>query len=235
MNTNTPGVVPKHIGLFPDGNRRWAKMHGLSSIKGHERGREHFEEFLQWCKEKGVQVVTVYGFSTENWDRPEEEVSYLMDLFETYLGSKHSIENFQKMGVKVRIIGQKFRLRPSLQKVIENIEEITKENVSFVMNLAVSYGGRWDIVQAVQKIAEKEISAKDITEELIDNNLETAGLPPPDFIIRPGGEQRLSNLLIWQAAYAELYFSPKLWPDFSKEDFEAALAEYASRQRRFGH
>ena len=227
--------IPQHIGLFPDGNRRWARAKGLHTLLGHEKGREHFEEFLDWCKEKGIKVVTVYGFSTENWNRSKEEVDYLMDIFEKGLSNRSSIEKFQKDGVKVRIIGQKYRLRPSLQKVIAHIEEVTKNNTAFVMNLAVSYGGRWDVLQAVQKIIQKKIPAEQVTEEIMEENLETAGLPEPDLIIRPGGQQRLSNLLLWQAAYSELYFSEKNWPDFSKQDFEAALAEYANRQRRFGH
>ncbi len=226
--------IPQHIGLFPDGNRRWARAKGIPTLLGHQKGREHFEEFLYWCKEKGVKVVTVYGFSTENWSRSKEEVDYLMDIFETYLSRKESIEKFQKEGVRVRIIGQKYRLRKSLQDVIANVEEITKNNTKFVMNLAVSYGGRWDVLQAVQKIVREKIPEDQITEKTIEERLETAELPPPDLIIRAGGEQRLSNLLLWQAAYAELYFSPKYWPDFSREDFEAALAEYARRNRRFG-
>ena len=227
--------IPQHIVLFPDGNRRWAKEKGLPTLEGHVKGRDNFERFLAECKKQGTKIITVFGFSSENWNRSEEEVTYLMDLFETYLGDAKSIEKFQKQGVRVQIIGQKERLRLSLQKVITEIEEATKNNTEFHVNLAVSYGGKWDITQAVQKIVQEGIAPDDITEDVIAQRLSTAGLPNPDLIIRAGGEQRLSNFVLWQGAYAELYFSPKLWPDFTEQDVEEAFAEYARRQRRFGH
>jgi len=227
--------IPKHIVLFPDGNRRWAKERGLPTLEGHMKGRENFEGFLTWCKSRGVKVITVFGFSSENWNRSKEEVECLMDLFETYLAEPKSIEKFQKGGVRVKIIGQKERLRPSLQKVIAQIEEITKNNAQFHLNLAVSYGGKWDITQAAKKVVEEGIPVEEITEETIAQRLSTAGLSDPDLIIRAGGEKRLSNFLLWQAAYAELYFCPKYWPDFTEHDLEEAIEEYARRQRRFGH
>ena len=224
--------IPQHIVLFPDGNRRWAKGKGLASMEGHEKGEKKFDEFLHWCKDKGVKVITVFGFSTENWKRSKEEVDYLMKLLEKYLGE--GIEEFNKENVRVRIIGQKERLPESLKKVIEKVEESTKNNTQFHLNLAVSYGGKWDILQAVKKIAEEKIPAENITEELLEGYLSTAGLPNPDLIIRAGGEMRLSNFVLWQAAYAELYFSPKLWPDFSEQDLDLALEEFDRRTRRFG-
>jgi len=227
--------IPQHIVLFPDGNRRWAEERGLPTLEGHMKGRENFEGFLMWCKKRGVKVITVFGFSSENWNRPEEEVNYLMDLFETYLSDKKAIARFQEEGVRVKIIGQKERLRPSLQQTIAHIEDITKENSSFHLNLAVSYGGKWDITQAARKIIQEQIPAQDVTEETIAERLSTAGFPDPDLIIRAGGEKRLSNFILWQGAYAELYFSPKYWPDFTEEDLQKALDEYAHRQRRFGH
>ncbi len=224
--------IPQHIVLFPDGNRRWARKRGLDTLKGHLEGEKKFDDFLHWCKNKGVKFVTVFGFSTENWNRSKREVDYLMKLFEKFLGE--GIENFNKEQVRVKIIGQKERLPRSLQKIIEKVEGTTKNNEKFHLNLAVSYGGKWDIMQAVQKIINKKISADRVTEELIEQNLSTAGSPAPDLVIRVGGEQRLSNFVIWQAAYSELYFSKKLWPEFTEKDLDEAIEEYSHRQRRFG-
>ena len=230
-----PDKIPQHVVLFPDGNRRWAKERGLPTLEGHRRGRENFEGFLTWCKKRGVKVITVFGFSSENWNRSKDEVDYLMDLFETYLSEPRGVKKFQEGGVRVKIIGQKERLRPSLQKVIKHIEDVTKENSDFHLNLAVSYGGKWDIAQAVQQIVREGIRADEIGEETIAQRLSTAGLPDPDLIIRAGGEKRLSNFVLWQGAYAELYFCPKYWPDFTEQDLQEAFDEYARRSRRFGH
>ena len=227
-------TVPEHVVLFPDGNRRWAKEQGLNSLEGHMKGKEKFEDFMVWCKKRGVKVVTVFGFSTENWKRSEQEVNYLMDLFEKYLGDKDSIARFQKEGVRVRVIGQKARLRPSLQKVIENVEQVTENNTEFNLNLAVSYGGRWDILNALQNIMKAGVAPDDVTEDMISSHISTADLPEPDLVIRAGGEKRFSNFLLWQSAYAELHFCPKYWPDFTEQDLEEAFQEYARRTRRFG-
>ncbi len=226
--------IPNHIVLFPDGNRRWAKQKGLPSLKGHLKGHEKFKDFLTWCQEKGVKIVTVFGFSTENWKRSKKEVNYLMSLFKKGLSEKKEIEKFQKAGVKVKIIGQKKRLSKSLQKVISNIEELTKNNKKFYLNLAVSYGGRWDIVQAIKRIIKEKVPVKKINEDLVGSFLSTAGLSAPDLVIRAGGEKRLSNFVLWQSAYSELYFCPKLWPDFSEKDLDKAFQDYAKRQRRYG-
>ncbi|MBI2113145.1 MAG: di-trans,poly-cis-decaprenylcistransferase [Candidatus Wildermuthbacteria bacterium] len=156
-------------------------------------------------------------------------------MFEKFLGDQESIARFQKEGVRVRVIGQKDKLRPSLQNIIEHIEQVTKDNKEFFLNLGVSYGGRWDILQAAQKVASQGIDPKQMTEQMLQSNLSTAGLPDPDLVIRAGGEQRFSNFLLWQSAYAELYFCDKFWPAFTEQDLEDALAEYARRQRRFGH
>lgn len=224
--------IPNHIVLFPDGNRRWAKQKGIASLDGHLAGEKKFDAFLHWCKNKGVKIITVFGFSTENWNRPAEEVDYLMKLLEKYLGD--GTDSFNKEGVKVKIIGQKEKLPASLQRVIEEIEESTKNNNKFHLNLAVSYGGKWDILNAFKKIIQEKISIDQMDEKMIDEHLSTAGLANPDLIIRAGGEMRLSNFVLWQAAYSELYFSPKLWPDFSEQDLDEALAEFDRRQRRFG-
>ena len=224
--------IPKHIVLFPDGNRRWAKKNNLASLQGHQKGYESLIDFTIWCKNRGIKVITAFGFSTENWKRTKEEVDYLMFLLEK--GLSESLERFKKEDVRVMIIGQKKRLPQTLQDTIERAEKETQNNKGLHLNLAVSYGGKWDILQAAQRIAEEKIPAGKIDEVLFESYLSTAGLPSPDFIIRPGGEMRLSNFVLWQAAYAELYFSPKLWPDFTEEDLDSALQEFDSRSRRFG-
>ncbi|MDO8530477.1 MAG: polyprenyl diphosphate synthase [bacterium] len=224
--------IPQHIVLFPDGNRRWAKGRGLASLEGHMQGYTNLLSFSQWCKNKGVKALTAFGFSTENWNRSKEEVEYLMKLLEKCLVD--NLEGYQKEGVRVQIIGQRDRLPDSLKKAIETIEEATKGNTSLRLNLAVSYGGKWDILQAVKKIIEEKVAPENIDEALFENYLSTAGLPTPDLIIRAGGEMRLSNFVLWQAAYSELYFSDKLWPDFNEQDLDAALEEFDKRQRRFG-
>lgn len=227
-------IIPKHIVLFPDGNRRWARERGLHPVEGHLTGKDNLEEFLQWVQKRGIKVVTVFGFSTENWNRSPQEVEYLMALLETYLGGEN-ITKFKEQGIRVRVIGQKDRLRPSLQKVISDVEEQTKNNTGLQLNVAVSYGGRWDIVQAAQKALQEGVVPQELTEDCLASYLSTAGFPEPDLVIRPGGEMRFSNFLLWQSAYAELYFTEKYWPDFTEQDLDEALAEYASRQRRFGH
>ena len=224
--------IPQHIVLFPDGNRRWAKNKGLDSFDGHLKGEKKFDDFLHWCKNRGVKIVTVFGFSTENWKRSEAEINYLMQLFEKYLWE--GIEQFNQEEVCVKIIGQKEKLPKTLQKVIEKVEESTKNNKKMHLNLAVSYGGKWDILQAIKKIIKEKISADKIDEKLFESYLSTAGLPNPDLVIRVGGEMRMSNFVLWQAAYSELYFSPKLWPDFTEQDLDLAIEEFDRRQRRFG-
>ena len=231
-------IVPKHVVILPDGNRRWARERGLDTIEGHKAGYKKLIDLCRWAKDRGVKAVTAFGFSTENWNRPKKEVQYLMNLLETGLRENFSEETkkakAKELGIRVRIIGQTERLPQSLQKIIREVEEYTKANTKLYLNLAISYGGRWDIVQAAKKIIGKGIKPGELTEELFNEHLTTGDLPDPDLFIRTGGEQRLSNLVIWQAAYAELYFCPKYWPDFSEEDFDNALAEYARRQRRFG-
>ncbi|OGZ70183.1 MAG: di-trans,poly-cis-decaprenylcistransferase [Candidatus Staskawiczbacteria bacterium RIFCSPLOWO2_01_FULL_33_9] len=224
--------IPQHIVLFPDGNRRWAKQKGIASLEGHMQGYKNLLEFAQWCKNRGVKVLTAFGFSTENWSRTKEEVNYLMQLLEK--GLFDNLEKYNKDGVKVRVIGQKERLPESLQKAIKITEKATAKNSNFNLNLAISYGGKWDILQAVKKIIEEKIPADKVDEKLFENYLSTAGLPNPDLIIRAGGEMRLSNFVLWQSAYSELYFSSKLWPDFTEQDLGLALKEFDNRARRFG-
>lgn len=224
--------IPQHIVLFPDGNRRWAREKGLHTLEGHKQGYYNLLKFSEWCKNKKVKVITAFGFSTENWNRSEEEVTYLMKLLETCL--LDNLASYQKDGVRVRVIGQRDRLPQSLQNAIKTTEEATKNNSDLFLNLAISYGGRWDILNAVKKIIEDKIPKDKVDEKLFESYLSTEGLPAPDLVIRAGGEKRMSNFVLWQSAYAELYFSAKFWPDFSEPDLDEALAEFDRRSRRFG-
>jgi len=224
--------IPNHIVLFPDGNRRWARAKGFNTLEGHKKGYENLLDFSDWCKKRGVKTLTAFGFSTENWNRTKEEVDYLMKLLENCL--LDNLNRYDKDGVRVRVIGQRERLPKSLQLAILKTEESTKNNTSLFLNLAISYGGKWDILNAVRNIVKEGIEPDKIDEKLFENHLSTAGLQAPDFIIRAGGEMRLSNFVLWQAAYSELYFSPKFWPDFTEQDLDVALAEFDRRSRRFG-
>jgi undecaprenyl diphosphate synthase len=224
--------IPKHIVLFPDGNRRWAREKGLNTLEGHMQGYKNLLDFSEWCKDRGVKVLTAFGFSTENWNRSTEEVDYLMKLLEKCLVD--NLENYNKNGTCVRVIGQRDRLPKSLQNAIIKTEESTKNNSKLFLNLAISYGGKWDIINAVKKIVKEGIEADKIDEKLFENYLSTAGLQDPDLVIRAGGEMRMSNFVLWQSAYAELYFSSKYWPDFTEQDLDLALQEFDKRFRRFG-
>lgn len=225
-------TIPKHIVLFPDGNRRWARAKGLNTLEGHKQGYNNLLDFSEWCKNRGVKVLTAFGFSTENWNRTKEEVDYLMKLLESCMTD--NLDRYARDGVKVRVIGQRERLPKSLQEAIQKTEEATKNNSILFLNLAISYGGKWDILNAVKNIVKEGIDADQIDEKLFEDHLSTAGLPAPDFIIRAGGEMRMSNFVLWQAAYSELYFCPKMWPDFTEQDLDIALAEFDRRSRRFG-
>ena len=225
--------IPTHLGIIIDGNRRWAKKRGLPTLIGHKKGLDKVKKVGEWCKKRGIKILTFYTFSTENWNRSKKEVSYLMKLLGGAF-SKKNIRELNKKKIKLQVIGQKERLPKSLQNRIKEAEELTKNNKEGVLNLAISYGGRPEIIQAVKNIIKKKISADRISEEVINQNLWTAGLPYPDFIIRTGGEQRLSNFLIWQSAYSEFYFTKKYWPEFNEEDLDKALFDFSRRQRRFG-
>lgn len=227
--------IPEHLGLIPDGNRRWAQKNDVAPRKGHQRGFDTFVDFCHWCKEKGIETLTAYGFSTENWNRPEPERKYLMKLFEK--GFKQFIEEDQKLkNVRIKVIGNRDKLPKSLQGIIKRVEDLTESKEKLKLNIAISYGGRWDIKQAVEKIVkqvrEDQEKVGRVDSELIKEELQLRSYP--DLIIRTGGEKRLSNFLTWQSAYAELFFSDKLWPDFSERDLEEVLKNYAERKRRFG-
>ena len=213
-----------------DGNRRWAEEKKLPIIKGHQKGGEVVKQVAEWCREKGVKILTLFVFSTENWNRPKKEVDFLMDLLKKALEEKNMKKAIDK-GIKIKVIGQIEKLSVSLQKKIEEIENLTKNNKDMVLNFAISYGGRAEIVSAIKKIIEKKIPPEKITESMISQNLWTSDL---DLIIRTGKEQRISNFLIWQAAYSELYFWNKYWPEFTEKDLNLAFQDYAIRKRRFG-
>jgi len=232
METKTKNV-PYHIGVIMDGNRRWAKRKGFPTFEGHRKGLDKIKEFGKWCKEKGVKILTLYTFSTENWNRSKEEIKYLMNLLKQVLGGK-VLKELNKEGIKVKVIGQRERLDKEIIKLIKEAEELTKNNKEGVLNLAISYGGRAEIVNAVKEVVKKNIPAGKIDEKIIEQNLWTKNLPDPDLIIRTAGEQRLSGFLTWQSVYSEFYFSKKYWPEFSKKDFEEILSDYSLRQRRFG-
>ncbi len=219
----------RHLGIILDGNRRWAREKGLPAFEGHKKGLEKVKKVIQWCKERGVETLTLFVFSTENWKRPKIEVNYIMGLAKKALST--DLKEVSKQGIKVRVIGQREKLPKAVRMVIKRAEESTKKNKKMTLNFALSYGGRGEIVQAVKNIIKKKTPVSKITEDLISKNLWTTDL---DLIIRTGKEQRISNFLIWQAAYSELYFFKKYWPDFSKRDLDKALLEYVRRQRRFG-
>ncbi len=221
-----------HLGIIMDGNRRWAKNRGLPTLEGHRRGYNKMKKVTQWCIDRGIKILTVYAFSTENWQRTKKEVGFLMNLLRRALSK--DIKEIDKQGVKIRIIGQKERLASDIQKMIIEAEERTKNNNRLLFNIAISYGGRPEILQAVKKIIKQKISAEKITEELISKNLWTEGIPDPDLIVRTSGEYRLSNFLTWQSAYSELLFIKKHWPAFSEVDLDNIIKEYSYRQRRFG-
>lgn len=222
--------VPKHLGIIIDGNRRWAKSRGVPAFFGHKKGFDRVSEIGEYSLEKGIKILTLYCFSTENWQRSEKEVKYLMNLLADAF-SDENINKINKRGVAIKVIGQKEKLKKSLQEKIEKAEELTKKNEKGVLNLAISYGGRSEIIEAVKKVFEKKLA---ITEKNISDNIWTAKLPDPDLIIRTGGERRLSNFLTWQSVYSELFFCDKPWPAFTKKDLDNVLEDYSKRERRFG-
>jgi len=225
--------IPYHLGIIIDGNRRWAKEKGLPSIEGHRKGFEKVRKMGDWTLKRGIKILTVYCFSSENWNRSKLEVNYLMRLFGQALNKK-SIEDYNKKGVKIKIIGERDKLSSILLKKIAKAEKLTKDNKKGIINLAFSYGGRPEITKAVKNIIKKNIPVQEISEDLIEKNLWTAGQPSPDLIIRSGGHHRLSNFLTWQSAYSELYFIDKYWPAFEEADLDQALSNYYQRQRNFG-
>ena len=227
--------IPTHIAITMDGNGRWATERGKDRSYGHQAGVDTVRRITSECTRLGVKYLTLYTFSTENWNRPEAEVSALMGLVLANLED----EIFQKNNVRFRVIGDMNRLPQEVQQKLRETEEHTKDNTAMTMVVALSYSSRWEITQAVKDIIEEkkekaDFSADDITEELLSKHMQTAFMPDPDLLIRTGGELRISNYLLWQIAYSELYFCDTYWPDFMEEDLHKAIADYQSRQRRFG-
>ncbi len=233
-------IVPTHIGVIMDGNGRWAKKRGLPRKIGHREGAQTFRTITRHAKNLGVKYFTVYAFSTENWKRPTDEVEALMDLFEKYLDE---VRDFIEENIRICFIGDRTMLRPELQRKMKSVEEDSRDFDAMTLLIAINYGGRDEIVHAVKKLAKRvkegSLSPDDINESVLENELYTAEIdgdiaPDVDLIIRPSGEQRLSNFMIWQSAYAEYYFTNILWPDFKPSDLEKAIIAYSDRNRRFG-
>ncbi|MQM02075.1 hypothetical protein Taro_034834 [Colocasia esculenta] len=235
----SPELIPRHVAVIMDGNSRWARNRGLPTSAGHEAGYRALKEIVRLSGSWGVKVLTVFAFSSENWLRPKTEVDFLMRLFEGVI--RENLEDFKRQGIRLCIIGDSSKLPKSLQDLAKGAAEVTKENAVMEVLVAVSYSGRSDIVQACQKIAQRvrdgSLEPADITEAVIEEELETnctINSPYPDLLIRTSGELRLSNFLLWQSAYSELYFSNSLWPDFGEAEYVEALASYQQRKRRFG-
>ncbi|MGH7667360.1 MAG: polyprenyl diphosphate synthase [Candidatus Dormibacteria bacterium] len=225
-------ALPRHIGIIMDGNGRWARERGLRRGAGHRAGIQSIRRVMEAADRAGVHCLTLYAFSTENWSRPRQEVATLMRLFEQTLRAE--VDELHRNGVRIRVIGRREQLSSRLQQLVEEAEQRTQANPSGVLNVAINYGGRAEIVDGVRRLAAAGADLTKLDEGEMAGALYTAGLPDPDLIIRTAGEMRTSNFLIWQAAYAELYVTQTYWPDFDAGDLEAALAEYAARVRRFG-
>ena len=229
-------LLPAHVGIIMDGNGRWAKKRGLPRKAGHVEGAKTFRKITRYCSEIGIKYLTVYAFSTENWKRPADEVGALMKLFKSYL--EEAITDFKDDDIVVRFIGDKSGFSGELRELMDENEECSRDREGMVLNIAMNYGSRDEIIRAVKTISRKvrdgELSEDDITEALISDCLYTAGQPDPDLIIRPSGEYRISNFMLWQSAYTEFVIMNKLWPDFKTSDMDEALRVYAQRNRRYG-
>jgi undecaprenyl diphosphate synthase len=231
-----PSAVPRHIAMIMDGNGRWAQARGLPRKLGHQRGAETLKSVLEGCRELGIQYLTIYAFSSENWNRSEPEVNDLMELMRFYL--RKEVKSLHENKIRLQFIGDQSRLSPAIQKELKSAETLTQRNNALHLTVALSYGSRQELMKAIRTMA-VEIASGKMTPEEIDEytvlaHLDTANLPDPDLLIRTGGDMRLSNFLLWQSAYTELYFTPTLWPDFTKDNLAAAVNEYGTRERRFG-
>ncbi|MFK7863932.1 MAG: polyprenyl diphosphate synthase [Pseudohongiellaceae bacterium] len=237
MKAESLPAVPRHVAIIMDGNNRWAKVQGLASKAGHRQGAEAARHTVDACIERGISYLTLFAFSSENWLRPAEEVQGLMALFLSVLKRKE-VKQFHEKNVRIRFVGDRSSFSSKLQSGMADVEKLTESNSGLTVIVAASYGGRWDITQAAKELAAKvvnsELSIDEISPELLAKQLSLNDVPDPDLCIRTGGEQRVSNFLLWQFAYTELYFSEVFWPDFGDAHLDAALSDYALRQRRFG-
>ena len=226
-----PIILPIHIGIIMDGNGRWAKKRGLPRTAGHSSGAKTFQKIARYCNKIGIKYLTVYAFSTENWKRPKDEVDAIMKLLHDYLVDS---VNFKDENIKVKFLGDLTMLDDELNRLIEKAEDDSKDATGLHLNIALNYGGRDEIIRTVRKMAERGDNLSELTESVLSENLYTAGIPDTDLIIRPSGEYRLSNFLIWQSAYAEYWFTDRLWPDFSEKDIDEAIFAFSQRDRRYG-
>src|SRR5512134_2178935 len=224
--------IPYHLAIIMDGNGRWAKARGLPRLAGHRAGTENLRRTLKACVRQGIKILTIYAFSTENWGRPAEEVRGLMSILEQVI--ERELKELHEQGVRIRHVGRVEGISPRLLKKIEKAVELTKHNDTIILNVAFNYGGRQEIIDAVKRILQEGIPPDDVDDALLSRYLYTAGQPDPDLIIRTSGEMRVSNFLIWQAAYSEWYVTPTYWPDFDKEEYRRALETFAQRDRRYG-
>ena len=231
-----PLALPRHVAIIMDGNGRWASARGLPRAAGHARGAEAACAAVRAARELGIEILTLYSFSSENWRRPAEEVNDLLGLLRYYLGRE--LEDMHRNGVRLRMIGERDRLPADLCERIAHAEALTAGNDALLVQVAFSYGGRDEIVRAARRLAEEGAAGRlrpgNIDESALADRLDTAGVPDPDLMVRTGGEMRISNFLLWQSAYAEFFFTDRLWPDFAKADLEAALLEFSRRERRYG-
>ena len=228
-------ILPRHVAIILDGNGRWAKKRGLPRSAGHIAGSETFRSIATFCQQIGIEYLTVYAFSTENWKRPQDEVGGIMRLLDKYL--REAISDMEKKHICMKVFGDTSKLSPELRELIKKTDEISSGIEGFQANICINYGGRAEIIRAAQQYAEDVAAGKvteELTEELFSEYMYSAGIPDPELIIRPGGEKRLSNFLLWQCAYSELYYTDTLWPDFTPEELIKAIAAYNSRDRRFG-
>ncbi|MBT3504236.1 MAG: isoprenyl transferase [Piscirickettsiaceae bacterium] len=234
--TETSQQVPKHIAIIMDGNGRWAKSRHQPRFMGHRAGVKSVEKIVKHCVNSQIEVLSLFSFSSENWRRPSKEVSLLMELFAVAL--KQQTKRIHKNNARLRIIGDTSKFSTSLQKQIREAQSVTENNTGLTINIAANYGGRWDITQSVQQLAERvkqgTLNVDEITEAHIAAGLSTADIPEPDLFIRTGGEQRVSNFMLWQMAYTEFYFTDTLWPDFDEQVLDTAINSFAQRERRFG-
>jgi undecaprenyl diphosphate synthase len=225
-------IIPRHVAIIMDGNGRWARRRGLPRAAGHRAGAENLRRIINACVEFGIQILTIYAFSTENWGRPEREIKALMKIFARVLDQE--IDELHAQGVCLHHLGELTGINPKLQEKVRDAIELTKNNDRLILNVAFNYGGRAEILHAVKQMLEDGVEPDDLSEELFSSYLFTAALPDPDVVVRTSGELRISNFLIWQAAYAEYYPTPALWPDFGREELYEAIVAYNQRERRFG-
>ena len=231
-----PAGLPRHVAIIMDGNGRWAERQNKPRVAGHRAGVEIVREIVKTCGELGIEVLTLFAFSSENWRRPKKEVGLLMEMF--LIALEREVKKLHRNNVQLRVIGDISAFAEKIQQRIKEAEALTRDNTGLVLNIAANYGGKWDITRAVQQLAQQvqqgKLAPQDISAEHITARLSLYDLPEPDLFIRTGGEQRISNFMIWQLAYTELYFTPILWPDFTRDEFEKALLSFSNRQRRFG-